>query len=306
MSALLYYLVMIPLSYFPLGILYLLSDGAYLTLTKLIPYRKKLILKHLTTCFPQYKQSEINALYKAFMHHFCDLLVEGLKNLTISEKSLRTRMRILNPEVMDTLFEQKKNVVLVSGHYNNWEWFISLQARLFSHQVFGIGMPMSNSFFNQKINQRRERFGMKVVHAKNYQDALHHAKRPFAVLNLSDQSPGDSMKSYWTTFLGHETAVLFGTELIANQFDCAVVFFKTRKIKRGYYGIELEILTESPRSCEWGEITEKHVNCLEQLIDEYPQYWLWSHNRWKRSVPENLNDLKSKQRDYFNQRFRAL
>jgi KDO2-lipid IV(A) lauroyltransferase len=306
MSALLYYLVMIPLSYLPLGILYLLSDGTYLILTRIIPYRKKLILKHLKTCFPHYTQTEINALYKSFMHHFCDLLVEGLKNLTISEKSLRKRMLILNPGVMDALYKQKKNVVLVAGHYNNWEWFISLQARLFHHQAFGIGMPMSNSFFNQKINQRRGRFGMNVVHAKNYKESLQNAQRPFAVLNLSDQSPGDSMKSYWTSFLGQKTAVLFGTEIIANQFDCAVVFFKTRKIKRGYYTIELEVLTENARSCNWGEVTKKHVHSLEKLIAEHPEYWLWSHNRWKRNVPENIEALKNTQREYFNQRFRSL
>lgn len=306
MSALLYYLILLPLSYLPLGFLYLLSDGAYYIFTCIIPYRKKLIIKHLTTCFPELNQAQINTLYKAFMHHFSDLLVEGLKNLTISEKSLRKRMRILNPEVLDSLYKQQKNVVLVSGHYNNWEWFISLQARLFKHEAFGIGMPMSNSFFNQKINQRRERFGMKVVHAKNYKHALQHANRPFAVLNLSDQSPGDSTKSYWTTFLGQQTAVLFGTEVIANQFNCAVVFFKTRKVKRGHYAIELEELTESARECHWGEVTEKHVQALEHLIKEHPEYWLWSHNRWKRTVPENLEQLKSKQRDYFNQRFRAL
>jgi KDO2-lipid IV(A) lauroyltransferase len=283
-----------------------LSDGAYYIFTKIIPYRKKLVIKHLITCFPELNETQINTLYKAFMRHFCDLLVEGLKNLTISEKSLQKRMRILNPEVMDNLFEQQKNVVLVSGHYNNWEWFISLQARLFKHQAFGIGMPMSNSFFNQKINQRRERFGMKVVHAKNYNHALQLANRPFAVLNLSDQSPGDSAKSYWTTFLGQQTAVLFGTEVIANQFNCAVVFFKTRKVRRGHYAIELEELTKSARECHWGEVTEKHVQALEQVIKEHPEYWLWSHNRWKRTVPENLEQLKRKQRDYFNQRFRTL
>jgi KDO2-lipid IV(A) lauroyltransferase len=208
---------------------------------------------------------------------------------------------------MQKLFEKGKNVILVSGHYNNWEWLISAQNFLFPHQAFGIGMPMTSKFWDKKVNEQRQRFGMKVVHAKNYKAAFEAFKeKPFAVLNLSDQAPPDANKSYWTTFLNQPTPVLFGTEFMANEYDFAVVFFSTKKIKRGYYEIELQTITENPKELNYGEITEMHTRLLEKEIISKPEYWLWSHKRWKRAVPDNLEELKIQQEKWFIERFRDI
>jgi KDO2-lipid IV(A) lauroyltransferase len=298
-----YYSLLLPLSYLPLTVLYLFSNFLYLLLTFVIPYRKKLIRQNLSLCFPNQSKSEINQMHRKFMQHFCDILVEGVKNLSISEKHLLERFKIRNPEVMQELFEKNSNVLLVSGHFNNWEWLISIQNRLFPHAAVGIGMPMSNGFFDQKINAKRQRFGMQVVHAKNYKETFSLQNRPYAVLTLADQSPGDARKSYWTDFLGRPTAVLFGAENMAHQYHFAVVGFVTRKTKRGYYEMELEVLCENPRNMQWGEITELHVRQLEKAILEHPEYWLWSHNRWKRDIPADLEELKHDQREDFNRRF---
>ncbi len=242
---------------------------------------------------------------RQFYRHFTDLLAEGVKNLTISEKALLKRFKVKNPELMDTLYQEKRNVLLVSGHFNNWEWLITSQNLLFPHQAYGIGMPLSSQFWHKKINARRERFGMRVLHAKNYREKLAEFPDELkSVLVLSDQSPGNSLKSYWMDFLNQKTAVLFGTELMANDLDWSVVFFATRKIKRGYYEMELELITKTPKSLHWGAITESHTQKLEAEIRKKPAQWLWSHKRWKREQPEDLNALKKEQYDRFQKRYR--
>jgi KDO2-lipid IV(A) lauroyltransferase len=147
---------------------------------------------------------------------------------------------------------------------------------------------------------------MKVVHAKNYKSELENSTDQLnAVLVLSDQAPGDSKKSYWMNFLNQETPILFGTEIMANAMNYSVVNFITRKTRRGYYEITLAVITEDPKTMDWGTITEKHTHLLEQEIKQIPYFWLWSHKRWKREIPNDLEKLKEEQRERFNTKFRA-
>jgi KDO2-lipid IV(A) lauroyltransferase len=306
MSALIYYLIVFPISFLPLRILYKLSDLLYFIFTRFFAYRKTVILGNIQRSFPTKSDAEHKQLVKEFYRHFSDILVEGIKNLTISKQQLKKRMVVQNSELMQQLYNEKRNVILVSGHFNNWEWLISAQNLLFKHQAFGIGMPMTNKFWDKKVNQRRERFGMQVINSSNYQIKFRtFKKKPFAVLTLGDQSPAHSTKSYWLNFLDQDTAVLFGTEQMANDYDFKVVFFVIHKIKRGFYELELKLITKNAKSMDWGEITEMHTKLLEDEIIKNPSQWLWSHKRWKREIPQDLSDLKRKQKKYFEDRFRS-
>lgn len=299
-----YYGFVLPLSYLPLWVLYIFTDFFFIILITVVPYRKKVIEDNIQRSFPELNKKERKRIKLKFYRHFTDILAEGIKNLSLSKDGYSKRFKVSNPEIMNKLYEKKKNVLLVSGHYNNWEWLITSQSILFPHQAFGIGMPMTSKFWDKKINEKRSRFGMNVVHAKNYKEELAlHSEKIKSVLVLSDQSPGDSKKSYWMSFLNQETAVLFGTEIMAHQLNYAVVFFITRKIKRGHYEIELQLITDEPSTKSWGEITEAHVKLLEKEIIAAPEHWLWSHKRWKRTVPSDLVDLKQKQKAFFDEKF---
>lgn len=297
-----YYLIVFPISKLPFWGIYLLSDILY-GIFCIFPYRKKVIEGNIRRSFPEKSDKEIDALVNQFYRHFTDILAEGIKNLSISREELQKRYRIKNPEVMQQLYEQQKSVLLVSGHYNNWEWLITSQNFLFPHQAMGIGMPLTSKFWDKKVNERRERFGMIVVHSKNFREKIKEQTQPTAILTLSDQSPGDAKKSYWMEFLNQQTAVLFGAEQMAHEYGFSVVFYHTRKIKRGYYEMELELITDNPKTMKWGEITEAHTHLLEKAILERPAFWLWSHKRWKREVPEDLEELKKEQKKKFEEKY---
>ncbi len=304
MAAFFYYVFVFPISLLPLAIIYLFTDFLFLIFITLFPYRKKVILQNLRNSFPEKTEQEIQRLKRKFYKHFTDILAEGIKNLSISEKQLRKRITVINREIIEDLYQKSKSVLLVSGHYNNWEWLITSQNFLLPHQAVGIGMPLTSKFWDKKLNERRSRFGMHVINAKTVKEffSKQHEK-PFATLILSDQSPGDSKKAYWMTFLKQETAVLFGCELLANTYNQAVVFFVMRKVKRGYYELDFKLITEDAKLSSWGEITEKHTNLLEKEILASPENWIWSHKRWKRQIPENLEELKEQQKSDFNQKF---
>jgi len=308
MSPVIYYLFVYPLSKLPLWITYRFSDFFYFLLVTVVPYRKKVITDNLQKCFPAESERNIAKLRRQFYRAFADMMVEGIKNLGISQKELQKRFVIENPELMQKLHNEGKSVLLVSGHYNNWEWMITGQNLFFPHQAVGIGMPLSSGFWDKKINALRQRFGMHVIHSKIVKQTFEDYEsknEQIATLVLSDQSPGDSLKSYWTTFLGRPTAIAFGAEQLANSYDHAVVFYLPKKIKRGHYSCKLELITDSPKTLDWGVITEKHVQLLEEGIRNYPAGWLWSHKRWKRNLPEDLESLKQEQHEKFNRSYRS-
>ncbi|MFM7759085.1 MAG: lysophospholipid acyltransferase family protein [Crocinitomicaceae bacterium] len=300
-----YYLFIYPLSLLPMWALYFISDALYLVLYYLIPYRKKVVRSNLLKSFNTLSTREIKKLEKEFYTHFCNLLVEGIKNLSISQRDLMQRFTVTNPELLDELYAKKQSVILISGHYGNWEWLITAQDALFQHKSFGIGMPLTSNFWNDKLNEKRSRFGMTVLNAKNYKAVLKNSSQPFAVLTLGDQAPPSSEKAYWTNFLNQQSPVLLGTEFMANEFNAAVVYFSIIPVKRGYYNMTLTLITDDPRSCPFGYVTENHTRFLESQIMTLPSYWLWTHKRWKRSLPVNLEALRESQEKAFNERFRS-
>ncbi len=304
MSKLAYYILVYPLSLLPLWVLYRFSDLMYVLFISIIPYRSKVITKNLKRSFPDKSEEEIKTIRRKFYRHFCDILVEGVKNLSISKSELQKRLVVSNPEVITQLYGQNKSVLLLGGHYGNWEWLICSQNVIFPHQAYGIGKKLTSKFWDKKVNQRRERFGMRVINNKNYKEALNANKDELkAILVLTDQSPGSSIRSFWTKFLNQDTAVLFGAEMLAHELDYALVYFRMHKVKRGHYKVALELMTQTPRTMRWGKITEAHVSRLEEQIKLRPELWLWSHKRWKRELPDDLESLKKEQYEKFNKRF---
>ena len=299
-----YHILIYPASLLPLPVMYVFTDFFYLLLISIIPYRRNVVRQNIANSFPEKSLKDRKKIERKFYRHLTNLLAEGAKNLSISEKQLKKRFKVRNPEVMNELYAEGKNVLLVSGHYNNWEWLITAQNLLFKHQAVGIGMPLSNGFWDKKLNSRRSRFGMKVIHSKIVREFYNNNSDIVANLVLADQSPGDSNKCYWMEFLNQKTGVVFGPEMLANEYDQAVVYFTIHRIKRGYYEMELQEITREPKRLEWGEITEKHTHLLESAIQNEPSRWIWSHKRWKRKVPENLDELRQVQRSKFQQRYR--
>ncbi len=289
-AAIAYFLFLKPLSFLPFWILYRLSDILYLIVLYLVPYRKKVVLSNLRNSFSEKDERAIKLLQRKFYRHFCDVIVESIKMFSITKKEVIRRCRLTNPELLKPFYEAGQHLVIVAGHYANWELAavgFDLQT---AHQSVGIYAPLKNRFFNQRIYTSRSRLGMELVAKQNLRSFLGSLpKEPIGLLFASDQSPPKKAPTvYWTTFLNQPTAVFLGAERHAKELNWPVIFFYVRKVKRGYFEFTGEIVEQNPRKTADGEITERHVQMLDALIREHPEYWLWTHKRWKRTPPANL------------------
>ena len=278
---LLYYFILIPLSLLPYFILYKISDFLYVIIYKFLRYRRNTVYANIKNSFPEMNLTQINSLETRFYKHLCDLIVESIKGFTISEKQIKDRLKVINPGLVNNFADNNQSVILVGGHYNNWEIAAQAFSLYHKHDCIGIYKPIKNKFFNKKLSKSRTTFGLNLVSMIGAKKILNDATRIKAVIFGSDQSPSNAKKSYWLNFLNQETAVLFGAEKYAKEFNMPVIYVAINKIRRGYYEITYKIITSQPKLTSHGSITESFTKELETQIINQPEYWLWSHKRWK-------------------------
>jgi KDO2-lipid IV(A) lauroyltransferase len=271
------------LSILPFPIFYLFSDTICFLLYRVIGYRKKVVFENLKNSFPEKSHSELKKIEKDFYQYLCDLFLETIKTLTISRNQAvkRCKFNSKTSEIFDDLAARNQSCIIVMGHYGNWEWAgnsFSLQCK---QQLYVIYHPLSNKYFDKLMYDLRTRFGTKLYAMKDtMREMIRNKNEVNATAFIADQTPAPD-NAYWTTFMNQDTPVFWGTEKIAQKLNYPVVYITIKKIKRGYYEVDSELLITEPKNTSLGEISELHTRKLESDIISQPSIWLWSHRRWK-------------------------
>ena len=290
MNRFLYAILFIPaflLALLPFRILFLVSDFFFLIIYYVVRYRRKLVCKNLNHVFPDKTPAEIRKIEKKFYRHFCDYFVETIKLLHISGSEIQKRFSPKNIELIQYYLDKRQPVVLYLGHYFNWEWVPSLNLSVKDDPdtIFGqVYRPLKNKTTDRFFLHLRERF-QTVNHTKYnvYREIVGYrkTKKNWIIGFMSDQKPSGNQVPHLMPFLNRETPVLTGTEKIARHTGSVVCYMDITCLKRGYYEVEVRILSENASETSEFEITEKYIHCLEQTILRNPSAYLWTHDRWR-------------------------
>ncbi|HOO98992.1 MAG TPA: lysophospholipid acyltransferase family protein [Bacteroidales bacterium] len=275
----------------PLRVLYLFSDLIFPLIYYFPGYRRKVVRTNLANSFPEKTLNEIITVEKKFYHHLCDLFIETFKLTHMSEKQIMKRISFSNPGLLKKLLGEGRDVVAVLGHYCNWEWLTSLPLWA-EYNFVSIYKPLSNKSFDQFMIDCRSQYGMTLTPMQHVvRDVLQNRNKNLLSLYsfLTDQTPPKNDIRFRTSFLNQDTPVYLGAEKIASKYDMALIFINIQKIRRGYYSFSAELLFEHTKGIQEHLITETHVRRLEEIIREKPEYWVWSHRRWKhkRETPDD-------------------
>jgi KDO2-lipid IV(A) lauroyltransferase len=270
------------LSLFPFRVLYFISDILFFFLYYIIGYRRKVVKENLANAFPEKSVGERNQIEKKYYKYLADLIMETIKLISISENEVRRRMHTSNDDLMEHYFSQGKSIIAVSAHYCNWEMAAVRFGLITDNKRVIVYKPLSNSVFDDFFNKTRSRFGSTMISMRQTLRKMIEYKNDLIFMVLaSDQTPARDDARYFTTFLNQPTAVFSGIEKLIKVVDGVVVFYRIDLVKRGYYRSTIVPLVEEPNKAKPFEITETHVKYLESMIREKPEYWLWSHRRWK-------------------------
>ncbi len=277
------------ISYLPFPVIYLLSDIMFFLLYYIFRYRKSVINTNLKKSFPDKTEKEIKSITKKFYKHLSDITLEAIKVNGVSEKTIKKRMTFKNPEVVNRLFENGQSVIALTMHFNNWEWTCSMPFKL-KHKVLAVYKPLHNAGFDNFMNENRSRFGAETVsHLRLLRRTIKAVQKnePVYIGLAGDQTPPEFHK-LWMMFMNQETLFYPGPAVLAKRFGFPVIFQKTIKIKRGYYETSFEVLIENPKEYSDSEIMKIYTNKMEELINLQPEFYLWSHRRWKHKRPADI------------------
>ena len=276
-------------SLLPMWVHYAFSDFLYLVAYRLLHYRRDIVRKNIETSFPEKSEKELRKIERDFYHWFGDYIVETVKLLSISEKQLKRRMVFKGAEVVDQVVSEGQSCAVYLGHYCNWEWITSLPLWVKNAQCGQIYHALENPDFDRLFLNLRQRWGAEcIAMAETLRRIIQYRQQGKQVVigYISDQTPFWNNIHHWLPFLNHDTPVLTGTERLARQTGHAVFYMNVRRIKRGYYEAEFQLITRKPKEMKEFEITDIYFQKLEESIVRDPACYLWTHNRWKRTHEE--------------------
>lgn len=286
----------------PVFIHYLFADIIYMVLRYVVRYRYRTVNSNLETSFPSLSQKDRCQLINKFYHHEADLIVESIYHFSISKESLMKRMKFEGVERVEESINQGRSVALFLGHYCNWEWISSLPLWLSDKsRSLQLYHPLENPVFDHLIGYTRERMGStNIPMAQSIRHIMKYRNegKPVVVGFIGDQVPIWESLNYWVDFLNHDTPVMTGGERIARKMGMDCYYVHIRKEKRGHYVAAFHLITDKVKETPEHYVTEQYYARLEENIKQYPEYWLWTHNRWKRSRQGFIDHLIREQRWY--------
>jgi len=259
------------------------SDLVYILVYHIAGYRKKVVNENLKLVFPNKSFKELTAIKKKFYKHMCDMFFEMIKSISITKNQLNKRFIIKNPEELKRLEGLNKSIILMYGHYASYEWSYVIENHL-TYKGYGIYKRIKNRYFDKLAKRIRSKYNTVLIHTK---EAIHiitknEAEGIKSIIGfLSDQSPKYEKAYYWSNFMSINVPCFTGAEMLAKKLDLSVAYLKVKKHKRGYYEAEFISLADNSIALKDYEITDKFTQALEAQIHEAPEYYLWTHRRWK-------------------------
>ncbi|MCR8667777.1 lysophospholipid acyltransferase family protein [Aestuariibaculum sp. M13] len=281
------YILVYPLLWFisilPFPLLYLVSDGLYILIYYIVGYRKKVVKSNIKLVFPEKTDEEVLFITKKFYKHLCDMFLEMTKTLTISEKELNKRFKIKNPEEFKRLESLNKSIIIMFGHYASWEWSLALQNYI-NFNGLAVYKKLSNKYFDGLVRRMRSKYNTTLISTKETISTINENESQnikSIMAFLSDQSPRLTKEVYWGHFMGIEVPCFTGAERLAKKLDLTTAFLKVTKVKRGHYEAEIKTLAENSTEYKDYELTDMFLREVEKQIQDAPEYYFWTHKRWK-------------------------
>ena len=268
-------------SLLPIQILYLISKIIRYIVYDILCYREKVVIDNIQNTFIEKSQTEVIKLKNNFYDYFFELIVEIIKLLSISNNELNKRFTFSNINVIKQALKKNKSVIVVVGHYGNWEWALRSASNLIDTKIIGVYKRINNTIFEWLLLKIRSNTNVLPVEIKSLSRELFNNNEKKIYAMVADQSPTLEQSNVRINFLNRDTLVYTGVEKISKKYNMPVFYLNIKLTSKGYYESTFEEINSKNINGKKLEITKEFFSKLENQIKSEPRLWLWSHKRWK-------------------------
>ena len=250
-------------------------------------YRKAVVMKQLHDSFPNKSEEEINDISRRYYRHLAELVIGTLSLAGMNE---RRRRKATEFNLTDNFREviDGRNVVVLTSHYGFWEIALHLYLEITTHHLIVAYRPLKSPIMDKLYKRLRNNREVDVVPSnlfmRHYVANRNGINGKNIVVGLiSDQNCPPTKGCCWHNFLNHDSLFFDGGEQLARKFGLPVFYLELERIGAGRYRHNYTQIYDGSEEVRPHEITERYVRCLERTIEAKPEYWVWSHKRWKNS-----------------------
>jgi Kdo2-lipid IVA lauroyltransferase/acyltransferase len=274
------------LSRLPWALLYAFSSFLYFLAYYVARHRQHVIREQLDKVFPALSEAQRVTIHKQFLRNFCDVMVELLKSVSMTEADMRRRMRLTNVELARRYLDAGQSVMLMTSHLGNWEWLLHGVTLQLGYPVDAAYKPLHDQWAERLMLDLRSRFGARLVPAKELLADFFRRRGIVRAIGMNaDQAPVSTDQRYWTQFLGQDTAFYIGAEQIARATRLPMLYARVQRVRRSYYEVEFLPLWDGRETLEPNQVTERYARACEVDVLKRPADWLWSYRRWRLKKP---------------------
>jgi KDO2-lipid IV(A) lauroyltransferase len=274
------------ISILPFRLFYWFSDFVCFLIYRVVGYRTKVVRENLALALPHLNNAERKSIEKKFYQHMCDMFLETIKTMGISPAEMDKRFQITNLELVKEYAQKGKSVILVASHYASYEWLLTMNTKI-DFKGIAVYKTLANPYFDRLVRRIRSKYDTELIETRKAIPLMAQNQRE-GILSMyglaSDQSPKLDRIFHSMKFMGVEVPVHTGAEMLAKKYDLSVIMVKVKKIARGYYEATFLPIADNPNDYPNFDITEKYLREVEKQIYETPEYYLWTHKRWKHRV----------------------
>ncbi len=250
----------------------------------LLPIRKDVTINNLRNAFPELSIKQIKKIAFDCYKSFAITIVEILYMPSISKDRMMGMVQCENPEFLNEKLLLNKGLILLSAHFGNWEFIANSVALQINKKFTVVIKPLRNNLVSNWMNKMRTKWINDVVAlGVSIRQIYSELINKHIVAMVADQrGPENSIK---LDFFGRKTSVLVGPAVMSLKTGAPIIYGIAIRQKDYSYKTKLiEISRDNlpdDEDAKIEELTKRHLSYLESIIRQYPEQWLWMHNRWR-------------------------
>jgi len=253
------------------------------TILKLVGYRKQVINKnYINTTVNEYIKLGFDAFYKSNIDFIARLIVESLSKLTSKKQK---RIQFENLSSLETSCKSSNGAILLASHYGNWELACTMLPKHIDLPCYGVYKPLKNKAVDRFMLDKRSKHGLHLIPMKKIgRTILENRNKGIAAVYIliADQNPNSKNSIIWSQFLGVKTAFFNGPMKLYQKYKFNLAYMDVQ-VGDKLFDYKINIKTDLQLGKNGEQLIDSYSKMLASQIQKAPQYWLWSHNRWKRT-----------------------